>query len=230
MHNFSKYVLHQVHDTLGHNGIARNCWSLKWLYCWKGLHYDIDIHVKQWTNCRQQNQHPQYNAQLHLGVPMMPMYFIVIDLTSTFKLLPQGHQSALTVIDMLMNYTWCIWLFTEESDKVVHARLINMYSRFGGSHKILSDSGTEFNNKLFAKAASTLGMKQVFSSPYYPWSNGYIENSHSFLKMCMQEHVSSKLVLDEVFHIACAAYNFIPNEHSKNSLLSLCLGEMHIHY
>ena len=37
----------------------------------------------------------------------MPVHFIVIDLMRKFKLSSQGHQYVLTVIDMLMNYTWC---------------------------------------------------------------------------------------------------------------------------
>ena len=68
---------------------------------------------------------------------------------------------------MLKNYTWCIPLFTKDVDKVVHAYLVNMYSKFGGSHKILSESDMKFKNKLFVQVASTLGMKQVSSSPYY---------------------------------------------------------------
>ena len=53
----------------------------------------------------------------------MPMHFIVMDLVGMFKPLPQGHEYTLTVIDVLMNDTWCIPLFTKETDEVVHAYL-----------------------------------------------------------------------------------------------------------
>ena len=52
------------------------------------------------------------------------------------KLLSQGHQYDLTVIDMLINYTWFILQFTKEVDEVVHVYLFNVYSKFDGSHKI----------------------------------------------------------------------------------------------
>ena len=65
------------------------------------------------------------------------------------------------------------------------------------------------------QVASTLRMKQVFSCPYYPHGNGCFENVHNFLKMCLWKHVSSELVWDEVVYIAFVAYNFVPNEHSK---------------
>ena len=82
---------------------------------------------------------------------------------------------------MLTNYTWCIPLFTKEADKVVHAYLVNVYSKFGGQHKVSSDNGNELKNKLFAQVTFTLGMEQVFSFSYYPQCNGCIENGHNFL-------------------------------------------------
>ena len=59
------------------------------------------------------------------------------------------HQYALTVIDMLTNYTWCVPLCTKETDEMMYACLVNVQSMFGGSHKILLDNGTEFKNKFF---------------------------------------------------------------------------------
>ena len=93
------------------------------------------------------------------------MHFLEIDLIGMFKPLPQGHQYALTVIDMFTNYTWCILLFVKEADEVVHTYIVNMYSKLIGLHKFLSNNGTEFKNKLFT--ASSLGMKQVFSTLHY---------------------------------------------------------------
>ena len=38
---------------------------------------------------------------------------------------------------------------TKDIDEVVYAYLVNVYSKFGGSYKVLSDKGTEFKNKFF---------------------------------------------------------------------------------
>ena len=131
------------------------------------MYKDVNVHVKQCIKCRPQNLHPQHYVQLHLEVPMMPMQFTAMGLIGKFKTLSQGHQFTLTIIDMLTYYTWCLLLFIK-ADKVGHEYLVNGYSKFDGSHKIMSDSGMEFKNKLFTQVVSTLGMKQVFSSPHYP--------------------------------------------------------------
>ena len=59
-------------------------------------------------------------------------------------------------------------LFTKGAYYMVHTFLVHMHSKFGGSYMTLSDSHTEFKNMFFMQVASTLGMEQVFSSPYYP--------------------------------------------------------------
>ena len=56
-----------------------------------------------------------------------------------------------------------------------------------------------------------------YTAPYHPSSNGKIEGFHHFLKACLSKHVSAKLEWDEVTPLACAAYNFMPNENSHES-------------
>ena len=67
-----------------------------------------------------------------------------MDLIGKFKRSTQGLHNALTVINMVTNYTCCIPLFIKEVVEVVHAYLVHVYYKFGGSHMILSDSDTEF--------------------------------------------------------------------------------------
>ena len=92
--------------------------------------------------------------------------------------------------------------------------------------KILSDNGTEFKNQLFEKIAKELGVKhKIYTAPYQPSSNGHIEDFHNFLKACISKHVSPpQLDWTTVILSACAAYNFLPNEHSKESPFFLMFG------
>ena len=101
----------------------------------------------------------------------------------------------------------------------------NVYAKFGGSKKILSDNGTEFKNQLFEKVAKELGVEfKCYTAPYHPQSNGRIEGFHHFLKACMSKHISKTMEWDEVVHLATAAYNFFPNELSRESPFFLMFG------
>ena len=49
----------------------------------------------------------------------------------------EGHRYTLTVICMLTDYTWCIPLYAKEASEVVQGYIEHVYSKFGGSVKIL---------------------------------------------------------------------------------------------
>ena len=126
---------------------------------------------------------------------------------------------------MLTVYTWCIPIADKSAETIVKANIKEIYSKYGGSRKILSDNGTEFKNKLFEQVAQDLGIEhKVYSPPYHPASNGRIECFHSFLKACLAKHISSSLEWDERTHIACSVYNFLPNEHSREAPFFLMFG------
>ena len=75
------------------------------------------------------------------------------------------------------------------------------------------------------EVSKELGVEyKVYSPPYRPQSNGRIESFHYFLKACIAKHISSQLEWDDVVPLACAAYNFLPNEHSRESSFFLMYG------
>ena len=125
---------------------------------------------------------------------------------------------------MLTGYTFCLPLKAKTASEVVQAYIDEVYTKYGGSMKILSDNGTEFKNQLFMDVATQLRVEgSVYSPPYHPQSNERFEGFHNFLNACIYKHVAKSLERNQVIPLACTAYNFLPNEHSKESPLSLCL-------
>ena len=91
--------------------------------------------------------------------------------------------------------------------------------------KISSDNGTKFKNKIFEQVAKELGVVHMLYTPlYHLASNGRIEGFHAFLKACIAKHIAPELEWDVLVPLACAAYNYIPNEHSKESPFFLMFG------
>ena len=165
-------------------------------------------------------------ATLHFDVAMFPMQFISMDLIG--ELHPptsRKHRYALTIICMLTGYVLCVPLKTKTAEEVTQAYIDYVYSKFGGSLKILSDNGIEFKNKVFEQVAKELGVEyKLYTPPYHKASNGRIEGFHAFLKACISQHVMPQLEWGVLVPLACAAYNFIPNEHSKESPFFLMFG------
>ena len=120
---------------------------------------------------------------------------------------------------------WCIPIVDKSVPIMLQAYLKNVHHLFGPSRKILSNNGSEFKNQLFETVAQELGIEhQVYSPRFRPQSNGQIEGFHAFLKMCLAKHVSQELEWDEVCPIVTAAYNFLPNEHPRESSFFIMFG------
>ena len=78
---------------------------------------------------------------------------------------------------------------------------------------------------MFEQIAKELGLEYKFCTPpYHPASNVRIEGFHTFLKACIAKDVAPQLEWDVLIPLACAAYNLIPNECSKESPIFLMFG------
>ena len=176
-----------AHDDLEHNGTHRTYMLLKRLYYWKGLKPSVTKHIQRCYQCQRRNKQEVKYATLHFDVATFPMQFISMDLIGEFHPpTTKGKRYALTVICMLTGYVFCIPLKTKTTEEVLQAFIDNLYSKFGGSIKILSDNGTEFKNKIFEQVAKELGIVyKLYTPPYHPASNGRIEGFHAFLKACI---------------------------------------------
>ena len=204
-------ILRMAHDELGHNGTHRTYTLLKRLYYWKGLKPSVEKHIKMCYQCQRRNKQVVKYATLHFDVATFLMQFISMDLIGKFHPpTSRKHRYALTVICMLTGYVFCIPLKTKTAEEVLQAYIDNVYSKFGGSLKMLSDNGTEFKNKVFEQVAKELGLEyKLYTPPYHLASNGRIEGFHAFLKACIAKHVAPQLEWDVLVPLACAAYNFI---------------------
>ena len=219
-------ILKMAHDDLGHNGTHKTYIILKRLYYWKGLKPSIEKHIKMCSQCQRRNRQVVKYAILHFDVATFPMQFISMDLMGEFH--PptnRKHRYALTVICMLTGYVFCISLKAKTAEVIIQAYIDNVFSKFGGSLKMLSDNGAKFKNKMFEQVSKELGLEYKLSSPpYHSASNARIEGFHAFLKACIAKHIAPQLEWDVLKPLACAAYNFIPNEQSKESPFFLMFG------
>ena len=78
-----------------------------------------------------------------------------------------------------------------EANTVVSFLQKNILSRFGTPRTIISDGGSHFANKIFAKLMSRYGIKHIMSLAYHPQTNGQAEISNREIKKILENSVSS---------------------------------------
>ena len=158
----------------------------------------------------------------HIFEPgVQPMEFMSMDLAGEFH--PpssKGNRYVLTAICMLTGYTFCIPIKNKSAEEIVTAWRNHIIFPFEVCRKLLTDNSTEFLNDLFSRVTKELGVeRKIYSPPYRPQSNG-----HKFLKNCLAKHISRHREWDDVMPIDTASYNWLPNQHSKESVLFIMFG------
>ena len=90
--------------------------------------------------------------KLHFSWPNQPMEFICMDLIGEFyPATSRGHRYALMVMDILTDFVFCAPLKSKKAEEGIQTYLNEVYFRFGGSRKILSDNGMEFKTECLRK-------------------------------------------------------------------------------
>ena len=170
-------------------------------------------------------QKMQFEKQIfEPGVQLME--FVSMDLIG--ELHPpssKGNRFALTTICMFTGYTFYIPIKNKSAEEIVTTWRNHVTFPFGVCRKLLMENGTEFKNNLFSRVAEQLGVeRKIYSPPYRPQSNGRIEGFHKFLKSCPAKHISRHWEWDDVVPLATASYNWLPNQHSKESPFFVMFG------
>ena len=67
----------------------------------------------------------------------------------------------------------------------------NIMSRFGAPRTIISDEGSHFANKVFAKLMSRYGIKNMIGLAYHPQLNGQAEIFNGEIKKILEKTVNT---------------------------------------
>ena len=175
--------------------------------------------------CKTKSPKTQFEQQV-FEPGVQPMEFVCIDLIGEFHPpCSKGNRYALTAVCMLTGFTFCIPIKNKSAEEVVMAWRNHISFPFGVCRKLLMDNGTEFKNELFNTVAEQFGVeRKIYTLPYRPQSNGSIEGLHNFLKTCLSKHISRNREWDDVTLLATASYNWLPNQHSRESPFFIKFG------
>jgi hypothetical protein len=106
--------------------------------------------------------------------------------------LNNGHRYILTVMDCFSKFAWATPIKTKHAGSVAKALREILDDPIVGERvpKILqSDNGSEFKEQV-SELLERRGIKQLFSAPYKPTTQGLIERFNGTLKRAVFEHMS----------------------------------------
>ena len=109
-----------------------------------------------------------------------PYLALAIDLVDLSNFEMDGYKFLFNGVDMFSRFLYSVPLKNKEDTTI-----LNAFKQIIKVHKfksVRSDNGSEFTNNLLKSYCEKNKIKQVFSSPYKPTSNGAIERQNGTLK------------------------------------------------
>ena len=101
-----------------------------------------------------------------------------------------GNLYILLTVDYVSKWVEAIACPINDANTVVGFIQRNVLSRFGALRTIISDEGSHFTNKMFAKLLSRYTVIHVMGLAYHPQSNGQAKISNKDIKNILEKTVN----------------------------------------
>ena len=205
-------ILKEMHDHFGYFGIRKTYSLIKRYYYWPKMIKHIQRHVDSCCLCRREKmQADKYQLQT-TEIPKRALGKVSVDLIIDLPVSYHGNKNILVMVDQLTSWPIARAIPDKEAVTVANVVYKDLILQHGALEILLSDNCREFCNDTLAYVCEEYGIKQHFTSPYTPRSNGKTENFNKFLKvsirkLCQEDNAAWDQVLDQIL----CTYRFCPH-------------------
>ncbi len=206
-------VLLLAHSVLGsgHFGHHKTHARLVPYFTWPGMRKDVNDHCRSCEGC--QKASPNTNSRtplVPLPVVNEPFNIMAINIVGPLPTTPRGHKYLLTAMCLHTKYPEAITLKRVDTEAVVEA-LMEIVSRHGIPHTLLTDQGSVFMSGVVKSLCKTLAIVRMRTSPYHPQTDGALERWHACLKGMIKHAQVQKREWDVILKYALLAYRDTPH-------------------
>ena len=180
----SPYGGHFVGDITAHKILQSG-------FYWSTLFKDCFEWVKHCDKCQRMGNISRSNEMPLQGILMVQICDVWgIDFMRPF---PSSFGNLYILLDVDYASKWVEALACPRNDANTVLRFIqrNIMNRFGAPRMIISDEGSHFEHKFFAKLMSKYGIRHVMGLAYHPQSNGQAEISNKDIKKILKKTVNT---------------------------------------
>ena len=211
-------VIAQFHDHNGHMGVDKTFDNIKLRYYWINLYKDISEHIAKCITCSKRGLKFQRAPLQETDFPPYAFAKIGLDLFGPYPLTLSGNKYIATFVDWYSGWPEAYPIPDKKGETIAHLLIEEIFPRYGSCLQLVTDNGTEFDNRIVKETLEALNISHVTTSFYHPQSNSKVERFHRTL-----HDVLSKLIDDNVdkwdlfLNQALATVRFNISESSKFS-------------
>ena len=173
-------VLTNAHKS--HQGLVSTKQRLRSKFWWPGLDGEAESLLRDCAICSVHDSHKKLcRPPLHpIPLPEGPWRRVMIDIIGPMSGPPQ-ERFGIVLVDLYSRWPE-VCFCREVTATTVVAFLRQIFSREGVPEELLSDNGPQFRAAETEQFLRSMGVRQVFSSPYSPQTCGMVERLNRTIK------------------------------------------------
>ena len=204
-------IIFNFHEGKVHQGIMRIVHMIWRYFWWIGLCLDVQHNISKCKLCTQFLPNKVLTKPMYFDIPNIPFAQCALDSIGILSTTTKGNKFALTFVCLLTSYVIVVPLRIKTAVEVMMVYLKEILPKTLCSLYILQENGTELKSDHIISTFKSLGIKRIFSNPFYPKGNGRIENIHNFLKRTIAKFLhNSTFKWDDALTLAVNCFNIAP--------------------
>ncbi|XP_033733588.1 uncharacterized protein LOC117322759 [Pecten maximus] len=211
----------------GHLGAKKTTEKILTQFYWPGFHQDVKLFCRSCDLCQKTFPKGRVTRVPMTAMPLIdePFRRVAVDIVGPIHpMTERKHRFILTLVDFATRYPEAVPLQTIDTEQVAEA-LVQIFSRVGVPHEILSDQGSQFTSGVMKEVGRPLSMKQITTTPYHPQCNGLVERFNGTLKSMLKKIcVEKPNDWDRYLGAVLFAYREAPQDYMGFSPFELLYG------
>jgi len=179
---FRRRCMSLAHTKFGHLGRNKMIALLTPHFFWPNMSKDCQDFIRQCPECQKHDKArpPPSPMQLRETVTV-PFERVAVDIVGPFPTAKCGYRFLITCIDLATRWPEAVPVRTATA-RVIIDRLEDIFNHNGYPKSIISDNGSQFVGRVFAKWLARNGISHTKASPYHPQGNGVVERLHQDIR------------------------------------------------
>ncbi|UYV75014.1 hypothetical protein LAZ67_12002096, partial [Cordylochernes scorpioides] len=178
--SFKEHVLKEYHDNMSHPSMNKTVKLIVPLFWWSDMVQEIKSYVRSCKTCQltKSSNQPTLGQLIIPETELQPAQVISADTivmgTAAEK---TKHKYIQVFIDHLTRYVWAFPTIKNTAQATLQCFNRILQVSLPIKH-IITDNGKNFNSKEFKRCLKVHNIKQTFTTPYHPQSNGMCEKAN----------------------------------------------------
>ena len=174
-------VIRQYHDVNGHLGIDKSFEAIRRKHYFQNLYKRLTDYINACVTRQTRVLTKQKPPLQEMEQPPYPIAKLSMDISGPYLTPLSGNRYILGFVDHYSDWPEVFAIPDKSAQNIAHILVDEIFLRFGCPCEIVTDNGTENENKVMKEVFSQLNIHHVTTSLYYPQNNAKVERFHPTL-------------------------------------------------